>query len=1095
MRPEGRKADERAGIGGKSKRSRGSLSVGNSRTGKRSRTPPQSRAQDFSAGSCTSSKRSRIGQSSTPNSQSPASVTATNDRFVDDVRFDVVPKDMCDSSTNGGKGGGDSDTVVQNQLDSLGSVLAQAKFQKTSSNKATGEEVGTARSKSTRSGRRTDPASSENLLSRWLLPSQESELHESHEDNVTNEDGDPPPTVSASGSKALDAPRDSNERCWAEKALQRKKLADAKKGRKMRLQQKSNAPASSAFPVILGRQRGGNPLIYTDSNDSRQEASVKSSEKGSNVSESAPISNAADVVIKDKSLSPSKLRQEPNARISLQPPESSSSVPPAGGKVTNYHSTMGTENGRLLSVDGSSGPSGVSGDSCIGDEYGDNDFSFLSDADLQRMEDVATQVAAASKQQQPGDNTSRRCRLANGKDGDGGIKARSERGVKCGLEPVIRGSRNATRQGQTIKVGTRPPLKPVASFPQSVRQVGGHHSHSASQPTGFKGGQSQGKSMSQGQGFVTGRGRGGNLDLSAGIKSSQDRVGRGRGVGVLESAPQRVNNGGSSLARPRQSVRSLSQQGTGLGIRPGPGSMGEGSDLFTTYGGIEEFVKSKVKPSVLKQGQRGSIARAATDPGQAHNTGWAMQGGEAGHQKFVAQCQGPAPSLPQPPTQHPPDLVHRRYLVLEVIQVANSGPVAKEKLLVALEQGQESPLDVEGSDGGGMLAARQEISLRQEWYNCEVEPGDTVHVVNLGGGDLGEKKQGKIGDKGGGGRGRGGGGVHASPVVRDVIVDNDSSNLLVVHPDILVSPTRVADTVLCSRKALLQARLASDASRSQAAVMGNLEHELFEASLLEAAGLWKEGVEVVAAAAAGASVRTSSGSAAASEGVTLQFMHSLVDHIVQSNLEALYGVGLDEDTARRELLAVCRPILEWHREFLTQKDGKKAEADNVKGLSPAGNHGGGGNGTRDGKFKGSGVVCSGPNRSHSVRVVITSIIATEDDVWSPVLGLKGIMDATVAAMVMPLATSMGQGGLSGAGGDLGKQGNWERVVMAVELKTGKRIGDAYSSHRAQVMLYTLLLRIRYGEGASSGGLLVYTSHEGLQTGEIRILPPQLRPLL
>lgn len=35
----------------------------------------------------------------------------------------------------------------------------------------------------------------------------------------------------------------------------------------------------------------------------------------------------------------------------------------------------------------------------------------------------------------------------------------------------------------------------------------------------------------------------------------------------------------------------------------------------------------------------------------------------------------------------------------------------------------------------------------------------------------------------------------------------------------------------------------------------------------------------------------------------------------------------------------------------------------------------------------------------------------------------------------------------------------------------------------QVMLYTLLLRMRYGNQASKSGLLVYTSPDGLHTGK------------
>ncbi|CAN0487208.1 unnamed protein product, partial [Scytosiphon promiscuus] len=94
------------------------------------------------------------------------------------------------------------------------------------------------------------------------------------------------------------------------------------------------------------------------------------------------------------------------------------------------------------------------------------------------------------------------------------------------------------------------------------------------------------------------------------------------------------------------------------------------------------------------------------------------------------------------------------------------------------------------------------------------------------------------------------------------------------------------------------------------------------------------------------------------------------------------------------------------------------------------------------------------------RVTVSRVLATEDDVWSRALGLKGIMDATVEAFVQPLVRPAHRGqppaamtaaaatGLP-AGTVLGG-GETRSLVMPVELKTGKRIGDAHSSHRAQV---------------------------------------------
>ncbi|CAM9634300.1 unnamed protein product, partial [Chrysoparadoxa australica] len=62
-----------------------------------------------------------------------------------------------------------------------------------------------------------------------------------------------------------------------------------------------------------------------------------------------------------------------------------------------------------------------------------------------------------------------------------------------------------------------------------------------------------------------------------------------------------------------------------------------------------------------------------------------------------------------------------------------------------------------------------------------------------------------------------------------IIVDN-ASNYLILHPDFLISPTKVADTVECERRAVLKSRMASSVT-GQAAVLGNLKHALFEEAL------------------------------------------------------------------------------------------------------------------------------------------------------------------------------------------------------------------------------------------------------------------------
>ena len=73
------------------------------------------------------------------------------------------------------------------------------------------------------------------------------------------------------------------------------------------------------------------------------------------------------------------------------------------------------------------------------------------------------------------------------------------------------------------------------------------------------------------------------------------------------------------------------------------------------------------------------------------------------------------------------------------------------------------------------------------------------------------------------------------------------------------------------------------------------------------------------------------------------------------------------------------------------------------------------------------------------------VIDIEENVWSPMFGLKGKVDATVQVKHRHAS------------------GRMDGKLVPVELKTGKSTQNA--SHRAQTSLYTLLLSDRYGKQA------------------------------
>jgi DNA replication factor Dna2. len=62
------------------------------------------------------------------------------------------------------------------------------------------------------------------------------------------------------------------------------------------------------------------------------------------------------------------------------------------------------------------------------------------------------------------------------------------------------------------------------------------------------------------------------------------------------------------------------------------------------------------------------------------------------------------------------------------------------------------------------------------------------------------------------------------------VVDN-SNNMIILHPDHLISTTVVADSVNCQRRAVLQDRIKSISDLGKPQVYGNIFHEVFQAAL------------------------------------------------------------------------------------------------------------------------------------------------------------------------------------------------------------------------------------------------------------------------
>ncbi|GMY22919.1 DNA replication ATP-dependent helicase/nuclease JHS1 isoform X2 [Fagus crenata] len=157
----------------------------------------------------------------------------------------------------------------------------------------------------------------------------------------------------------------------------------------------------------------------------------------------------------------------------------------------------------------------------------------------------------------------------------------------------------------------------------------------------------------------------------------------------------------------------------------------------------------------------------------------------------------------------------------------------------------------------------QAVYLWEEWFYSVVAPGDTVNVI------------GEFDDQG------------------KCDVDRDN-NFIIVHPDILVSGTRVAGSFSCPRRAVLDERLKCS-EYSTAALIGTLLHQIFQAGLTK-------------------------------EIPTIKFLEEYARVVLQKNIESLYACGVNENDIQKTLIEAVPKILNW---IITFKDSQDSKAPSV----------------------------------------------------------------------------------------------------------------------------------------------------------------------
>ncbi|PWN96830.1 Dna2-domain-containing protein [Tilletiopsis washingtonensis] len=320
---------------------------------------------------------------------------------------------------------------------------------------------------------------------------------------------------------------------------------------------------------------------------------------------------------------------------------------------------------------------------------------------------------------------------------------------------------------------------------------------------------------------------------------------------------------------------------------------------------------------------------------------------------------------------------------------------ARRQVVLELEElGRHELVDGQRAKGAGH-GTRRQVVLRDEWLATAelVHVGDVVNLIGTWA--AGEK--------------------HTTP----------ADNLLILHPDVLLSATAISGTSTCTRKPLVQALLrssaADDGGSTEALVMGAMLHAVLQACLT-GQGLPWAGLPPTNFARG--------------------FVEQQVHAHVAAHLEDIVGAGLETGRAAQQLMESAAPFGQFAQLYLAHPHGEIEVT----------------------------IACDTRCRVPP-RVRVKRVLEVEEDIWSPMYGLKGFVDVSVE--VESLATPASY-----------------TSVMPLELKTGRAF--AMLEHRAQTMLYMLMMSERYGVDCAAG--LLYYSRTG-ELHRVRRVRNEVRALL
>ena len=347
------------------------------------------------------------------------------------------------------------------------------------------------------------------------------------------------------------------------------------------------------------------------------------------------------------------------------------------------------------------------------------------------------------------------------------------------------------------------------------------------------------------------------------------------------------------------------------------------------------------------------------------------------------------------------DVKHHPDFCLRLVAVdVLDDPTARVKDVRCLD-----PLDGSLSwrcSGGGF----RHVLLSGCWYDTDIAGGDVLHVLLLGESDFWVN----------------GFSAPSTDLFQPIVV-NDKRCLLVHHPDTLISPSKVVDSLSCPRRSLLSSRYPGLEGPSANAVMGALKHDCIGQVVAE---VWRT-----------LSDRSRLKTAGRPEGlIGKAFLESVVVEAIANKKEDILACSLDPEIISKDLRSLEPNAIAFARRAFYDLSACKENTNTPEAIE---------------------------------AYALKEVVAIEESFCTPAVGIRGQID------------------LIARGRRKSSDASNRGMLFPIELKTGARRSASLLPHKAQVILYILALRIRELSAVSACitdlaaprcGVLLYLNAEG-----------------